>query len=205
MRNSVDVSHDEKIEERRKEARHKLVLRAAVLEQNGKSSFCLVRNVSSQGVQLKVYAQPVVGTEISLRVADEPSVMGHVAWVNGDNAGIQLNEEFDDATLLRVRSKLKPQKRRAFPRMEVTATALLRTGGKVTRVDVRDISSLGARVASDTQLEPGSRVIIDLADLPAIGGYVRWVGGQEAGLAFETPVPMQTIARWLHARVRAAA
>jgi hypothetical protein len=204
MRSSVEETGSQE-PERRKEARHKLVLRAAVVEQDGRAAFCLVRNISSTGVQLKVYTQPILGAEISLRVADEPPVSGRVAWVNGDNAGISLDEELNASTLLRVRSKLRPHKRRAFPRMEVEAPVILRTRGRVLRASVRDISSLGARVVADTQLQCGDRTIIEFPDLPAISGYVRWAEGQVAGLAFETPIPLQIIAHWLQARLKAAA
>jgi hypothetical protein len=35
-----------RLEERRKEARYTLILRAGLLEQEGRSFFCLVRNIS---------------------------------------------------------------------------------------------------------------------------------------------------------------
>lgn len=204
MRSSVEENGPQE-PERRKEARHKLVLRAAVVEQDGRSAFCLVRNISSTGVQLKVYTQPILDAEITLRVADEQPVGGRVAWVNGDTAGICLDEELDASTLLRVRSKLRPQKRRAFPRMEVEAPAILRTRGTVLRARLKDISSLGACVVADTMLQSGDRTVIEITDLPSISGYVRWAEGQVAGLAFETPIPLQIIAHWLQGRLKAAA
>lgn len=199
MRGSIDGNDTWRLEERRREARYTLILRAGVLEQAGRTSFCLVRNISSAGVQLKVYTPPVEGASATLRVADEQPVAGRVAWINGDNAGLSLDEELDAVTLLRVQQKMKPHQRRAFPRVDLDTGAILRTGGRTLRVRVLDLSSLGARISGTAKLSRDHRVIVELTDLPSIAAYVRWVGESDAGLVFETPIPMQIIAHWIEA------
>lgn len=205
MRSSIQGQRAWRLEERRKEARYTLVLRAGVLEQHGKTSFCLVKNISTAGVQLKAYSQVLLNRDVSLRISDEQPVTGSVAWINGDIVGISLHDELNGATLLRVQHKLRPNRRRAFPRMSVEASALLRTGGQVHRASVQDISSLGARVRGDAKLSTGDRTIIELADLPSIYAYVRWVDGKDVGLAFETPIPINIIAHWIEGRPRVIA
>lgn len=204
MRSSTKERDDWRLAERRKEARYTLILRGGVLEQNDKTSFCLVKNISTTGVQLKIYSTPVLNAPASLRVADEQAIAGHVAWINGDNAGISLHEELDAATLLRVQQKLRPNKRRALPRVSVEGAVLLRTNGRVLRATVRDISSLGARVSLTTRLGVGDRAVVEFADLPPINAYVRWSDGEEVGLVFETAIPMQIIAHWIEGRVSIA-
>lgn len=202
MRNSTNEREAWRLEERRKEARYTLILRAGVLEQGEKSSFCLVKNISTTGVQLKIYTRPVLHSNATLRVADEQPVTGRISWINDDYAGMSLDEELDAATLLRVQQKLRSNKRRALPRMSVEESVLLRTGGRVVRGSVRDISSLGMRVIADAKLEAGARTMLELAGLPSISAYVRWTEGDEAGLAFETPIPIQIIAHWTEGRGR---
>ena len=187
--------------ERRKEARFTLILRVGVLEQLGKSSLCLVKNISATGVQLKCYSKPITGGPASIRVADEAAVLGRIIWFKGGIAGMNFYEELDTATLLRVQQKLKPNRRRSMPRVEVQASAILRTGGKTQRAVVRDISSVGARVRTHSTLKSGDRAVIEFADLPALRGFVRWSDGEEAGLAFETTIPMQILAEWVQGRV----
>jgi hypothetical protein len=194
-----------RLEERRKEARYTLILRAAILEQAGKSSFCLVKNISNTGVQLKVYSHPEIEAKAILRVADEHALEGRIAWVRDDTAGVSFEEELDAPTLLRVQQKLRSNRRRAIPRMGIEAFALLRTGGRTFQANVCDVSSLGARVRTASALAPGDRVVVDLRDLPSIAAYVRWTDGDEAGLVFETPIPMQIIAHWVSDRTRAVA
>jgi PilZ domain-containing protein len=192
---------DWRFAERRKEARFTMILRVGVLEQNGKSSLCLVKNISTSGVKLKCYARPVVDAEASIRVADEPPLRGRLVWIDNDIVGMSFAEELDAAALLRVQQKLRPNRRRTTPRVDVAASACLRTGGRIYHAAVCDISSVGARIKTITSLKPGDRAIVTLSGLPSLESYVRWSDGNEAGLAFETPIPMQILANWIDGRI----
>ena len=194
-----------RLEERRKEKRFTLILRVGVLEQMDKVSLCLVKNISSTGVQIKFYTHPIVGNEATIRVADEPSVKGHVVWIKGDVAGLSFDEELDAARVLRVRQKLGPNRRRSVPRVSVNASATLRTGGRTRHATICDISSLGARIRTSSNLAEGDRAVISFAELPPISAFVRWCDGNEVGLAFETPIPMQVIARWIEGQLKLSA
>ena len=205
MSNITQDRHCSRSDERRTEARYTLILRVGVLEQLGKSSLCLVKNISTMGVQLKCYARPIVDGAASIRVADEPDVLGRIAWVKDGIAGMSFFEELDSNTLLRVRQKLRPNRRRSMPRVGVEATAVLRAGGRTERVSVCDISSIGARVQTRLKLSAGDRAIIELADLPSLQAFVRWSDEEECGVAFNTPIPMQIIADWIVGRVRLSA
>jgi hypothetical protein len=201
MRSSRETREQWRLAERRKDARYTLILRVGVLEQNGRSSLCLIKNISSSGVQLKCYARPVVGCEASIRVADEVPLRGRLIWIEDDIAGMSFDEELDTAALLRVQQKLRPNRRRTTPRVNVDASACLRTGGRIYRAAVCDISSMGARIKTTSGLKPGDRAIVTLSDLPSLESYVRWSDGNEAGLVFETPIPMQIIAQWIDGRI----
>jgi len=197
MRRSFDDPYAWQLPERRKEARFKLILRAGVLEQAGRASICLVKNISATGVQLKVYTKPLLDTDASVRVADEDPVSGRVAWIDGNQVGVSLDRELDTATLLRVQQKLRTKKRRSFPRMEVQVPAQLRTHGRIFQARVHDISSLGARVGVEIQLQSGDQIVLEIAGLPLLGAYVRWADGRQTGLAFQTPIPINLVAHWL--------
>jgi hypothetical protein len=198
LRSSPKERYAWRLEERRKESRYTLVLRAGLLEQDGRSFFCLVRNISVSGLELKFYARPTLHSDAVLRVADEPPVKGRIVWINEDRAGISFHAELDAPTLLRVRQKLRPNRRRAIPRMSVEASASVRAGGRIRQAVVCDISSLGARLRTDfPSLSTGDRAVVELTDLPSINAYVRWSDGEECGVIFETPIPMQIIAHWI--------
>ena len=190
-----------RLEERRKEGRFNFVLRVGILEQQGKSSLCLVKNMSSSGIQFKFYSRPIPEVHASIRIADEPPVEGRIVWIEAEVAGMRFDGELDTATLLRVQQKLRPSRRRSTPRVSVDASATLRTGGRICRATVCDISSLGARIRTRSALTEGDRAIISFADLPSLKAFVRWSDGEESGLVFETPIPMQIIAHWIEGRV----
>lgn len=191
--------------ERRSGARHTLVLRIGVLEQAGKSFLCVVRNISSTGVQLKLYAKPLGDREASIRIADEPSIKGRIVWMKDDAAGINFDDELDPSTLLRVRQKLNPHRRRSMPRLPLRMSALLRAHGKRHEVSIRDISSLGARIGADHALRPGDRVMLELAGLPLLTAFVRWCDEEEVGLVFAAPIPMHILAHWVDDHISIAA
>lgn len=189
-------------DERRNEERQTLILRAGVVEQHGVKALCLINNISSRGIQFKYYAAPELGPA-AVWIADETAVQGRIAWVKNGLAGMSFAEEMDTQTLLRVQQKLRPNRRRSMPRIELGATAVIRTGGQTRRAELCDISSLGAQVRTRTPLKPGDRAVIEFAGLPSLNAFVRWNDGDASGLAFETPIPMHVIATWIEARMRA--
>jgi PilZ domain len=201
MRSSSESVENWRLTERRKEARFKLILRVGVLEQGGRSALCLVKNISSSGVQLKCYARPVIGAAASLRAADEAPLHGRLLWMEGDVAGMSFDHELGGAALLRVQQKLRPHRRRTTPRVNVRAAACLRSGGRIYPAAVCDISSMGARIKTTSPLKAGDRAVISLGDLPSLESFVRWTDGDEAGVIFETPIPMQIIANWIDGRI----
>jgi len=201
----MSISRQKRVEspcpERRKEFRYTLILRVGVLEQAGKASLCLVKNISSSGLQLKCYARPTAEAEASIRVADEAPLFGRILWLSDDVAGMTFDNELDTATLLRVQQKLRPNRRRSTPRVNIEANACVRSGGRIQAAVIHDISCMGARITTTSPLNVGDRAIVTLRDLPALPSYVRWSEGEEAGLVFEAPIPMQIIAHWVDGNV----
>ena len=57
--------------DRRSQGRQKMILRVGLLEQAGKPSFCLVSNISSTGLQVKLYSSAARVGDVRVRVADE--------------------------------------------------------------------------------------------------------------------------------------
>ena len=186
--------------DRRIQERHTLVLRVGLLEIGGKASFCLLKNISSKGVQVKLYSPVHDGTEVCLRVGDEDAMQGRVAWVRDGNAGITFEKGLDPATLLRVRQMISPDRRRSSPRIHAPARATLRTGGRTYPAELCDISTSGAKIRTKKPVETEGVAVLVLRNMPGLRTYVRWTDGQYCGLAFESPIPIQIIAEWLNER-----
>lgn len=156
--------------------------------------FCLIRNISSAGVQVKPYGRVVDGLTIALRVGDEDPLAGTMVWSRDGLAGIEFEQRLNPQALLRIGQKLVAHKRRNAPRAKTSLNACLRTGGRRYAVTLCDLSMLGARVRTVQPVTFGETTIFEVPGLPALRAYARWSAGAEYGLSFETPVPMQIIA-----------
>lgn len=188
--------------DRRFTKRETMVLRIGLLEMGGKSAFCLVKNISAFGVQVKLYSAIPANCEIWLTVGDENPMRGTLVWVRDQLGGIRFDERLEPSTLLRVTQKLLSTKRRSSPRVNAVARAILRTGGKTISAELCDISASGARLRTGRRISTGPHVQLTLPGMPAIRAHVRWAEEDEVGLSFETPVPIGVIAGWLSDRLR---
>lgn len=192
-------------DERRSNQRHRMILRIGVLSQDGKTSFCLVRNVSAGGVQVKLYTASFGIGDVTFRVADEDPFSARIAWISNGIAGIRFDENIEPAALLRLQQKLSPVRRRSSPRIRASASAAIRIGGRTLRASLCDISSMGARVRVSRPLPVGGTALIRFPDMPELRAFVRWTEESDSGLAFETPIPMSVIASWIDSRMRVIA
>lgn len=191
--------------ERRSQERHTLILRAGLLEQEGKPAFCLAKNISASGIQVKLYTEASIDHDVRICVADEEPLDGRIIWIRDGVAGIRFDKRIDPQTLLRFQQKLRPVRRRSMPRIKVSGHTSVRMGGRNIPSTLRDISSMGARITTPKPLEVGGVALVSFPGLPEVRAYVRWVEDCESGLVFESPIPMQIIAQWVDSRPRESA
>lgn len=189
------------VTERRKRVRQRMVLRVGIIDDGRRPSYCLVRNISPAGVQVKLFNRIAPGAEVRLRVGDEEPLAGRVMWVRSQVSGIRFHELLEPERMLRVTQKLAPTKRRSSPRVNASARVVLRTGGRTYLAELRDISASGARIRTRQAVDLGPSVMLTLPDMPAFKTYVRWVAGHELGLVFQSPLPIDMFAGWLEERL----
>jgi hypothetical protein len=182
-----------------------MILRIGVLSQEGKTSFCLVRNVSAGGVQVKLYTASFERGEVTFRVADEDPLRARIAWIEKGIAGIEFHDGIGPSALLRLQQKLAAVRRRSTPRVKASAFVAIRIGGRTLRASLCDISSMGARVRTSRPLPVGGAALIRFPDMPEMRAFIRWTAETESGVIFETPIPMSVIAAWIDARMRVIA
>lgn len=180
------------------------ILRAGVLEQDGKTSFCLVKNISGSGMKVKLYSKHFSRGAVSVRVADEEPIQASIKWIKDNHAGIEFADCGDPERMMRMKEKFTPR-RRSLPRLKTAARAIIRMGGRNYPAQLCDISSFGAKVRTSRRLPPNQPAVIDLPDLPSIKAFVRWSDDGESGLQFATPIPTQVIGQWMDGRLRVSA
>ena len=188
---------DAALGDRRTSERQQLVLRVGILEGDYGTSFCLVRNISPKGVQVRTFATVPLGSTLDLRVGDEDPVRGWVVWLRDQLAGIEFESELSPERLLRVRQVGNCTRRRGSPRLKRAAAVVLRSEGRRFNGRLCDISTSGVRIQLTDGLQPQRPVTVEMKGLPSMKAFVRWSDEGEAGLSFATLLPIQILAAWL--------
>lgn len=184
--------------DRRFEPRQTSVLRIAVLILDEEAHLCRITNISPQGVQATVFRPVPVGSRVVMRVPDATCLAGSVIWTKDDRVGVKLNEVLPESSVLRFNNESAAVRaRRRLPRVEISARAWLKSGVKKCRVDLLDISPLGALICADEQLPALGPVELQVGGLRNIGAQIRWLVGSRAGLFFNDAVALHLLASWL--------
>lgn len=190
----------ESSDERRHGARHIAVMRVAKLHTRHGEELCLVRNISDGGLMANVWSNLAVGDPLTAEFKSGHRASGQVAWRRENQIGVQFDETTDVATVLGGDEDPAPGFHPRAPRVNINARGRLRCGARYYAVDVHDISQGGAKVVSaDPEVweKIDGAVVLSMTGLPPIEGTARWHDNSNAGLAFNTPIPLDTIARWI--------
>lgn len=183
--------------DRRSNTRQKIVLRVGLLQAGGRTSFCIVKNISPAGVQVRLYGTFHPGSEVALTVGDESPIRGRLKWVRAPLGGIEFDQTLAPGSLLRVTQKLSPSRRRSSPRAALAAQVVLTANGRSSWAELCDISTSGARIRTRSAVRRDSNVLLGIRGMSPIRAFVRWCDDGELGLSFAAPIPMEIIAAWM--------
>ena len=198
---STHGQRDESLNRRRTE-RETTMLRIGVISSESCTSFCVLRNVSENGIQVKLYDLMPRGEEVIIRVGDGEPVIGRIVWMKDRHAGIRLYNPLGAAGLLRMREHLDDRRRRAIPRVSASALAVIRSGGLTMSAKLHNISSIGAKLSASRCVSVGTQLHLRLPDLPELRAYACWNEGETFGVRFQTPLSVDQLAVWLSSRNR---
>ena len=186
--------------ERRRESRQTAVLRVALLTSERGACFCLLKNVSANGFQARVYGDVRAADCVTIDIPDETVLRGTIIWCRDGDIGVRLRREIDPSTVLRLNDQAETQKRRRLPRIRISAPVTLTMAGHVYRGELLDISHSGALATTSPAMSAQGPVTMTLPDLDPIKGQVRWLDDQKVGIFFNTPLSLQALAAWLSRR-----
>jgi hypothetical protein len=172
------------------------ILRMAALQSHGNTQLCRITNVSSQGIQARVFAPVSNGDRVCIRVPDEFTAHGEVVWTDGSAIGVHLTNPLPASALLRF-AGAEHGRRRRLPRIQSECEVQLRSHAKVYHCTLVNISPAGAMVVSRKDLPRPGPVEISMPDLPKIAGQVRWIDEDRIGILFNSLVPLGQLANWL--------
>lgn len=189
--------------DQRADKRLLLMLPVAKLTSEYRQDLCRIRNISAGGLMAEVTTQPAVGTRFFIELSSDQRIPGEVVWTRGNSIGVKFDHDVDLRELLAERRPVAGYTRRP-PRLEVTCGATVRIGSLYHRVEVRDISLGGIKVAISDWQCVGKPVQITIESFRMVKGKVRWYRGGQAGIVFDRPLAFEELAAWMAKRVEIA-
>ena len=188
--------------ERRTEPRQTTLLRVGKLVVAGEERLCMIRNISSAGAMLKLYQPLPAGAVVEVEITPDCPVTATVLWADEDLAGIGFEVPIDVVAALRGFKPEGPYRRVArTPRLQIRRPARICTDTLEAAVMLCDMSLNGAKIETGAALEDDSEIALFVDGLPPLAGRVRWCHDNRAGLEFDIPMQMDTLATWVGADV----
>jgi hypothetical protein len=177
-----------------------LLIRSAKLICQSGEYVCLVRDISSGGVRLRLFHPPPPETFVFLAMANGEIYPMENKWhrhdqVGGNQAGYRFIEPVDVNAFMEEASDYP---RRPI-RLSLECHGQLFSEGRGTPTVLRNISQGGARVETTTWLALHQTVRLVIDGLPERFAHVRWRNRYDHGLAFDQAFRLDELAA--HARV----
>jgi len=187
----------QRIEDRRREQRHKTIMRVGLLHGAGYKELCLVRNISAGGMMARVYRAMAVGETLSVELREGQLLSGTVAWSRDWYVGISFDAEIDVEDALATRWVSEFGHRPRLPRIDIDCPARIRVGSRFYAARLRNISQGGAKVQLFKPLAAWGDAALSLLDLPPLKSQIRWMFDDFVGLSFNERLPFEVLALWL--------
>lgn len=184
---STDLRNDE---------RQRLVYRPALIEADGFSGFCMVRNLSKNGMKADAYAAIAVGQRVVVELSQALRVDGEIIWSDGSNVGVKFDQEVDVVAALSGTESIPGNTGRGRPpRLSINCTASIVTALGEFSTQVSDVSQRGLKLTV-SGVRNGDELAIRLPHHSLKKAIVRWTQDGTAGLNFIAPMKYNELAEW---------
>lgn len=182
--------------DRRAEHRITTVYRPILIESDEFAGFCLLRNLSPEGMMGQFYTDFAVGTALRVQFHEEFSLPATVVWCRYGKIGLSFAEQIDVTEVLMLLAKPmhKGWINRA-PRLQIHASAYVRIDGRDVPVEILDISQRGVKLRS-RYLRPSDEVMLVVDGLEPRKAVVKWSQGEDVGLNFIRPLEFECLGNW---------
>lgn len=179
--------------ERRAFERGTALLAPAIIEMHGFSGFCLVDNLSRQGMTAKAFTTLPTGQPMRVHFASDEAVEGMLVWSHADRIGVEFDEPIAvPQVLLGARGSGKP-KRPA--RLAVCGEIELTAGTRRLEAEVIDVSQHGLKIVG-APVSAGEQVSVGIEGFERKAARVRWSRSGTMGLNFLRPMSFSELGRW---------
>lgn len=183
--------------DRRTADRTATVFRPVLIETEGFAGFCLLRNLSPNGMKGKVYTRFAEDMPVTVRFGQDIAVTGTIVWSLDGQVGVRFDGVLDVPFVLSSLAKREEGgKINRAPRLPIDCHAKLSVKDRTMPVEMIDISQKGTKVKASF-VRPGDEVVIKMEGLDPRKAQVRWTQFDMAGLNFLTPLSFEKLAQWV--------
>lgn len=177
--------------ERRAAPRVAVMIRPAKLIADRREFLCVVRDVSSAGLKLRLFHDLPAHQHLTVEFESGERHAVRLVWQSGELAGCAFVGEVDLPRLIAAHEGPYPRRQ---PRMQVAVAAMLCAGGLRTPITMRDLSQRGAAIDCPGWLMIDELVRIESAVLPTIHAKIRWRRPPRYGVVFEQTFRLEELA-----------
>jgi hypothetical protein len=181
--------------------RHLSLFRVGALRVGDRRELCVIRNISAEGLQMRVYSEVAVDAKVSIELKQSDPISATVVWSKDGSAGVKFDKPINvEAVLAHAPNERRPR----MPRIEIDQPVILREGARTYRGRVFDISQGGVRVECDAVLPINGDVVVTLPGLSPEAATARWRDGRQYGLGFNSVLTVGQLVHWLQEHSRSA-
>lgn len=177
--------------DRRESPRFVLLLRPAKVVTQSGEYLCILRDVATNGVRLKLFHPLPHERFMALELSNGDRYEVEKIWERDDQAGFHFVHQAELTHLLEERSRF----RRRPVRLRLEIPAQLSAAGMTSAGILQDLSQQGGRIETTLALAIDQRVHLAARGLPPLDAKVRWRRGGQVGLVFEQTFKLDDLAR----------
>lgn len=174
--------------------RFTLVLRASKLLTDSGEYLCVLRDVSSSGVRLRLFHPLTLPPSLMIELGGGEQYRLALAWQDQGEAGCRFTDGLVSISDLLEETGPFP-KRSLRLRLNGPLAATLGASGEKVPAYVEDISQFGAGIRCAERLAIGQHVELSASGLGQLGARVRWRRAEFYGVVFEQSYRLDDLAR----------
>lgn len=170
--------------------RFTLMLRVAKLVSSHGEYPCVIRDVSTTGVRVRMFHDLPAEKRLALMLGNGECFFVENMWERDREAGFRFSSPIDVAAFMQETSAYP--KRQVRLALELPATLSIREFS--SPILIRDISQQGAKLESERSLAEGQRCRLKAHHLPEIFASVLWRKGATYGVVFQRSFRLDELA-----------
>lgn len=177
--------------ERRSRARTALLIRSAKLIGRAGEFLCIVKDVSQDGLRLRLFHELALEQALHLELANGEDFRIRPVWQNGEEAGCRFLEPVDVHHFMAEPSN---HPKRSL-RLNLRCPTDISFNGQSFRATIRNVSREGARIVTRQKLALGQKLVLSVPGIDEIDASVRWRNSPAYGLALGKVFTFEQLAR----------